>query len=338
MTYANPHAPEDAFLETFPGAMALDKGMRRGLIDRIALDGVVPVDALNLPAEAAFFPVLLERAGLVGRSGGALSLTDAFARVWPARRTALAHKLRFLKAVSVDLAMGMSDLVGDLPTFMKQAHTFDIFDYSHALKTDADALARTQIWCDYVAVLTETEAPEITAAIDLDPGARVLEVGGNVGVLASAIMTAFGAEVMVLDLPGVCELGKRRNVERASGARPTFVAGDARQGEWDELPGAPWDAVLFKSVLHDWPEDQRGTLLDHALAALGPGGQVIIAERGPLEAAGPLPYWLSADLVFAPFYRSGEWYAAALRARGCEVRQFTPDLGLPFHITVGVKT
>jgi len=337
MTYRNPHAPEDDFLETFPGAMALDLGMRRGLIDRIALEGTVPIAALDLSEDATFFPVLLERAGIVSRADDALSLTAEFANIWPSRRTALAHKLRFLKAVSVDLAMGMSDLVGDLPKFMKQAHTFDIFDYSKALKTDAESIERTQIWCDYVAVLTETEASEINAALDLDPGARVLEIGGNVGVMASAMMTNFGVEVSVLDLPAVCILGERRNANRASGARPTFISGDARTGEWDELPGAPWDAILFKSVLHDWPEVEREKLLDHALAALPVGGQVIVAERGPLQGYGPLPFWLSADLVFAPFYREASWYKTALVNRGCDVVQSAPSLGLPFHITLGTK-
>lgn len=338
MTYRNPNAPEDAFLETFAGAMALELGMRRGLLDRIALDGAVPIDQVNLRVEAAFFPVLLQRAGIVEQVGDTLKLTAEFAEIWPHRRAALAHKLRFLKAVSVDLAMGMSDLVGDLPKFMKHAHTFDIFDYGKSMNTDPAALEATQIWCDYVAVLTETEAPEIVAALDLDPGARVLEIGGNVGVMGAAIMTAFGAEVTVLDLPAVCALGQRRNAERASGARPSFVTGDARDGEWDELPGAPWDAVMFKSVLHDWPEADRLKLLDHAVAALAPGGQVIVAERGPLQATGPLPFWLTADLVFAPFYQPAEWYADALSARGCNVVQSAPDLGLPFHITVGTQT
>lgn len=337
MTYRNPNAPEDAFLETFIGAMALDLALRRGLIDRIALDGSVALVALDIPVNAAFFPAVLERAGVVRQAGGDLFLSDSFAAIWPSRRTALAHKLRFLKATSVDLAMGMSDLVGDLPKFMQQAHTFDIFDYSKATEPGPEALERTQIWCDYVAVLTETEAPTIVAALDLDPGARVLEIGGNVGVMGGAMMTAFGVEVTVLDLPGVCTLGERRNVERASGARPVFVAGDARLGEWDELPGAPWDAVLFKSVLHDWPEDQRLQMLDHALAALGPGGQVIVAERGPVETTGPLPFWMSADLVFAPFYQPADWYARQLRARGCAATCAPLDLGLPFNLTVGVK-
>ena len=188
-----------------------------------------------------------------------------------------------------------------------------------------------------MAVLTETEAPEIVAGLDLDPGARVLEIGGNVGVMAEALMTAFGVEVTVLDLPGVCVLGERRNAHRASGARPVFVPGDAREGEWDELPGAPWDAVLFKSVLHDWPEAVRATLLDHAVAALRPGGQVIVAERGPLAPEGPLPFWLSADLVFAPFYSPADWYREAMAARGLKVSGFAPSVGLPFHVTVGTK-
>ena len=337
MTYRNPNAPEDDFLETFVGAMALDLAMRRGLIDRIALDGSVALATLDIPVNAAFFPAILQRAGVVHDVDGELHLTDAFASIWPARRTALAHKLRFLKATGVDLAMGMSDLVGDLPKFMQQAHTFDIFDYSKATEPGAQALERTQIWCDYVAVLTETEAPAIVAALDLDPGARVLEIGGNVGVMASALMTAFGVEVTVLDLPGVCTLGERRNAERASGARPIFVSGDARLGEWDELPGAPWDAVLFKSVLHDWPEEQRLQMLDHALTGLAPGGQVIVAERGQVETSGPLPFWMSADLVFAPFYQPARWYAEALAARGFSVTCTPLDLGLPFNLTVGVK-
>ncbi|WP_316014991.1 methyltransferase [Roseobacter sp. HKCCA0434] len=316
---------ETRFLETLPGSLALDHAMRSGLIDRLHLDGEIAV-----PDEPVLVRLLL-RAGVLAQVGGKLRLSEAFAPIWPARREALTHRLRFLKAAAVDLTMGLPALLDDRDDFMARSHTFGLFDYSQAEGTEPENLRATRFWCDYVATLTEEEAPAIVPRLDLDPGARVLEIGGNVGVMAAEVMQGTGASVHVLDLPAVCALGEERNAARPSGARPEFIAGDARAGGWDELPGAPFDAVLFKSVLHDWPEAAALELLDHATVA----PMVVIAERAPLPAQGDLPFWMSADLVFAPFYRAADFYATELMSRGYEVEATALALDWPFNLIVG---
>jgi hypothetical protein len=87
-----------------------------------------------------------------------------------------------------------------------------------------------------------------------------------------------------------------------------------RRGDWAALAGFAPDAVVFKSVLHDWPEDAAQSLLGHALAALAPGGQIVIAERDVFHGMTGGTAMDYANLVFAAFYRPLEVYQRMLRA------------------------
>jgi hypothetical protein len=317
--------PEDAFLDQFLGAMALDLALRQGVIDRM-LKG----EAMPQTKGGAILGQMLAASGVIADG----ALTPAFIAVMSQRRTILEQKLRFLCLAARDVVNGLDNLLGDLPTFMGQSETFALFRYDKAMQTDAAAIAATRPWVDYVTALSEAEAPVLVPHFPLDGASRLLEVGGNTGVIArEALRLHPDLQATVLDLPAVCEIGR----EIGAHARLGFVAGDARTPDWPQVKDRQPDAILFKSVLHDWPEHHANAMLDRAVAHLAPGGRLIVCERGAF-GSGAMPFSMTSNLVFAPFYRPPEFYHAAFKARGMtDLAQVDVDMDMRFHVISGVK-
>ena len=114
----------------------------------------------------------------------------------------------------------------------------------------------------------------------------------------------------------------------------SFVEGDARR---DPLP-AGMDVALFKSVLHDWPEDGARHLLDAAAKALKPGGQIVIFERLPFELERHLGYHEISNLMFLHHLRKPDFYRARLAATGFDiVAEAQIELDMPFFLLAGKK-
>nr|BAK00281.1 predicted protein [Hordeum vulgare subsp. vulgare] len=105
-------------------------------------------------------------------------------------------------------------------------------------------------------------------ARDVFRGVRsMVDVGGGTGAIAKAIATAFPqVECSVLDLPHVA-------AEAPADGEVRFIAGDM----FDYIP--PADAVLLKSVMHDWRDDECVKILrrcKEAIPSKEAGGKVII--------------------------------------------------------------
>lgn len=332
-------APEDAFLQDFIASSALALALKSGLVDKLVLG---PQSLASLAANAKLDPRgvellagLLQSANVVSVSEGALTLTPDFAAILP-RRAALERKLAFLDLAARDVLDRLPAMLFDTPAYVRSGRVFELFRYDRAATTGPDDLAATKRWLDYTTALTEHEAPLLAPLMDLGATTRLLEIGGNSGAFARALCAQNpGLAVTVLDLPAVCELGRRYLANVPEAARISFVAADARR---DPLP-AGHDAMSFKSVLHDWPEADMRHLVTRARDALPPGGRLLIAERGPFEpGAAPLPYAAAANLVFARFYRDPAVYAellAELGFAGVSVR--TVEIEMPFHVIAGQR-
>lgn len=310
--------PEDAFITQFLGAMALDHALRGGVIDALARGERVPPGTLA---------VLLRSAGVLDGD----SLSPDFAHMLSTRREILEQKLTFLRMVAADITLGLDDLLGNLPAFMAQSRTFGFFDYERALTTSPSAIAATRKWVDYVTALSRAEAPLLAPALPLNGATRLLEIGGNSGVMAKAVLDLSPQlQCVIMDLPSVCVIGSENPHPRL-----TFAPGDARKDPWPLVAGAAPDVILFKSVLHDWPEEDAHLMLARAAKHVAPGGQVIVCERGPI-ADGPMPFSMAANLVFAPFYRDPGFYLDAFASLGIGDAA-TSDIALEmvFHIISG---
>ena len=295
-------APEDAFLTTFIGSAALSLALRSGLVDKL---GQGPQQAAALAATAKLDPRGVDLLAGLLESAGVLTRQDGVLRLTPA--------------------------------YVGSGKVFELFRYDRAATTSPEDLAATQRWLDYTTALTEHEAPLLAPLMALETTARLLDVGGNSGAFVRALCAVNPAlKATVLDLPAVTELGRRYLAGSPEADRIDFVTADARR---DPLPPG-YDAISFKSVLHDWPEPDARQLVTRARDALPSGGRLFIVERGAFApGSAPLPYAAAANLVFARFYRPPSAYAELLGELGFgDISVQTVDIEMPFHVIAGRRS
>lgn len=301
----------DDCLGTFLGVVALDVAIGSGLIAALASD--VPATAPLLSETAPLVAILRLNCVLKPE---VLSLTERFASLWQEQSLQLRTRVGFLRRAATDVALNAEDLFYDTDSFMEKSSTFQFFDYEPATRDDTEARNHTQRWVDYVAALTDAEAPSLLDAISLPDKGLVLEIGGNAGAFARHLLVRYaGLSYAILDLSGVCALGRADPANAPFGDRLRFLPGDMRKMNWRlEAGGAP-DVIIFKSVLHDWPAEEAADLLARASRYVAPSGRIIILERGAYTSANlpDIPFSSCANLVFSPFYRAPDVYIEALR-------------------------
>jgi len=179
--------------------------------------------------------------------------------------------------------------------------------------------------------LTKYEAHACLDRHDFSRYRQLLDVGGNSGEFAAQICARhLQLQATVLDLPVVCQVGQAHLRGRPEAARIRFLAGDARTDPWPESI----DVITFKSVLHDWPDDEAMLLLTRARGALRPGGTLVIFERTRMPLAdGPLPYSATPMLLFARSFRDEAWYRSRFNELGfTNARTQHVTLDTPFMI------
>lgn len=326
----------DAVLGTELGARALERALSLGWIDHL-LEG--PVD--RLPDTGGLTPIglalllgQLKTSGVLERAES-IGLTAGFRRVLETRDL-LEARLWFLLAIAKDVHEHFPLLLENPGAFVQQAEVFRLFDYSRALTTAADDVSATARWVGYTTVLTRYEAPVLAMQLGLEASRSLLDVGGNSGEFAlHLVATQPHLTATVVDLPAVCELGERNILNRPGAGRVRFAPRDIRV---EPLPG-PADTVVFKSVLHDWPEDMASRFIGAAREALYPGGRLLIVERTPdLALDQPIPFAMLANLVFLPFFRPASAYGRLLEQQGFAVESVhRVKLDMPFQVIAARK-
>jgi SAM-dependent methyltransferase len=130
---------------------------------------------------------------------------------------------------------------------------------------------------------TSVFTPGLVAAYDLTGISRLMDVGGGFGELLAAILLAYPSmHGTVLDLPR-CEAGAlRRFAEAGVSDRSAFIAGDFFQS----VPGGA-DAIVLKSVIHDWNDRESLRILANCRRALPTGGRLLLMERVMPETIEP---------------------------------------------------
>jgi O-methyltransferase domain len=330
---------EDTFLRGFIGSQALAVALDKGLIDRLSERPLAAAEiesALGLDRRGTDILLgLLLGEGVVEEFAGAISLAPAFRAVL-SRREALEVKIKFLQLAARDVLDHFADLLFDLPTFMARARTFSLFRYDRCVDLTPANITFTRQWVTYTSMLTRYEAQSVLPHIDLGGRRQLLDIGGNSGEFALRLCRRHpDLRATIVDLPVVCAIGEEHVRTEPEAVRIRFVAADARR---NSLPGGH-DIVSFKSMLHDWPDGDAFGLLERAVAALDPGGLLIIFERSWIDArSGSLPYAMAANLVFAPFFRDPGFYVSALAKLGLTgVRVERILLEMPFHLILAVK-
>lgn len=317
-TAALPYLEVDRFLETMAGAHALATALELGVIDALAAAPVSPSElATGIAAEATGVHLLL---GLLSGIGVINAAADGTVRLSERFRAALIYrelleaKIDLLRIAVPDFLLGLTDLIQDERRFMAQSRMFRMFDYARASAPGPENIDWTRRWVRFTTALTRHEAEACLDRHDFSGYSRWLDVGGNSGEFAAQICARHPQlSATVFDLPAVCEVGAAHLRGRPEASRIRFIAGDARTDRWPEA----LDLVSFKSMLHDWPDEEATGFLTRARAALRPRGTLLIFERQRMPLAdGPLPYASIPMLLFARSFRDDGWYRSHLDGLG----------------------
>ena len=132
-----------------------------------------------------------------------------------------------------------------------------------------------KIFDQAMAEITGMVLPEVLAAYDFSGITRLMDVGGGCGQLLSAILNAYplmrGA---VFDLPRCAEAAKKQLSDARVSDRSEFIGGSF----FEAVPDGA-DAVVLKSVIHDWDDEQSCKILDNCRQALSTSGKLLLVER-----------------------------------------------------------
>lgn len=324
----------DRYIAGLVGARALKSAFELRLVDHLAEGGngteAALARALKIDTQGLRLLLgLLEASGVTEKSRGAVTLTPGFTEALR-YRDLLEAKLDFAGVVIDDFADGFTRLLRDPERFSGEARLYQLFDYRRCLHASHENWQRTRGWMRLTTALTRYEARACLSLVDLSPHRRLLDVGGNSGEFAlQACRRHPGLSATVVDLPVVCEIGLEHVMAEPEHERIGFLARDVRT---EALP-IGYDAISFKSMLHDWPERDALAFLEKAAAAVEPGGTLLIFERGPLELRTVPPFSDLPVLLFFRSYRPAGVYMRHLQALGLQdVRRQDITLDTPFYL------
>jgi hypothetical protein len=158
-----------------------------------------------------------------------------------------------------------------------------LFDTVHAGKNPTSAAEffknmtpeLAKIFDQAMAEITGMVIPEVLAGYDFSGITRMIDVGGGCGQLLSAILNAYplmrGA---VFDLPRCAEAAKKQLADAHVSDRSEFIGGSF----FEAVPDGA-DALVLKSVIHDWGDEQSFKILDNCRRALPISGRLLLVER-----------------------------------------------------------
>lgn len=330
----------DEFLRTLVDARALKTAFELGLVERLVEHRSGSVEALGRavgadPQGLRFLLDLLTANGVVEERGGDVRLSRRFLEALR-YRDLLETKLDFAGFTINDFADLFTALVRDSHGFADKANLFKLFDYRRCLEPSPENYAQTRAWMRFTSILTRYEARACLQLHEFGRYRRALDVGGNSGEFLLQLCRRNPAlHGTVFDLPLVCEVGMEHLLGEREHARIGFIKADVRS---DSLP-AGYDLITFKSMLHDWPQQEAQAFVAQAARALEPGGTLLIFERGPMRVreATP-PFSLLPTLLFFRSYRPAQEYVTQLQTLGLgDVTVREIDLDAPFYVVSASK-
>ncbi|KPK24431.1 MAG: hypothetical protein AMK69_16120 [Nitrospira bacterium SG8_3] len=296
----------DDFLKALVDARALASAFELGLIDYLVQNPRVPLDDLRSVLRSdeqglRFLLDLLRANQVIEEIGGQIRLTQSFIRALKFRDL-LEAKLEFANFVVSDVADHFTTLIHRPQQFSLDSRTFQLFCYGRSLEYSPENYELTKRWVRITTALTKYEAKVCMKYHDFSQYHRILDIGGNSGEFVLQVCKKYpNVYASVLDLPLVCQVGLEHVRSEPEADRIAFIKGDAQT---DELPKG-FDLITFKSMLHDWPEDEAKQFIERASQSLEPGGKLLIFERGPIEVGKtPLPYSMIPFLLFFRSFRS----------------------------------
>ena len=129
----------------------------------------------------------------------------------------------------------------------------------------------------------------VSRKVKLDAPQQLLDVAGGSGAFTISLCRKYPKlRATILDFPAVTEVARRYVGDAGLGERVSYLEDSALEADW---PGDQ-DIVLMSYLLSAVGREEVGMLMCKALAALRPGGQLVLHDfmldadhTGPLSAA-----------------------------------------------------
>ncbi len=152
-------------------------------------------------------------------------------------------------------------------------------------------------------------APKIAAQIDLHGTRTLLDLGGGPGTYAMAFLAKNpGLHATVCDRPAALDVAKEIASTHKAGARLSYLPLDLLT---EAIPDS-YDVIWYSNVLHIYAPKDNQALFRRALAALNPGGRLLIQDAFLHDRKGLFPEEASLFSVsMLLFTERGNTYSAA---------------------------
>ncbi len=156
---------------------------------------------------------------------------------------------------------------------------------------------------------TLNTAPKIAAQIDLRGARTLLDLGGGPGTYAMAFLAKNPMlRATVCDRPAALDVAKEIASTHKAGARLSYLPLDLLT---EAIPGS-YDVIWYSNVLHIYSPQDNQALFRRALAALNPGGRLLIQDAFLHDKDGLFPEEASLFAVsMLLFTERGNTYSAA---------------------------
>lgn len=328
----------DRFMATMLHAEALSAAFAIGLVDCLISQGpaspAVLTELLSVNQRGMDFLLdILFESGVVERQNDIYSLSSFFAEALRFREL-MEGKLALANFAAHDFLDGFVDLVARPDQFMQGSRFHRLFAYDRCSGTGEADRRVTARWMRITTLLTRYETAVCMDCHDFSDCRRMLDVGGNSGEFALHLCRQYpDMRATVFDLPLVCEVGRKHVATAPEADRIAFVTGDALT---DTFP-AGHDLLVFKSMLHDWPDDTVREFIKKAEGALVPEGRLLIFERAPMDVSRQkFSYAVLPFLIFFHSYRPAGTYVEFMKEAGfSEIAVSMIELEMPFMLITG---
>lgn len=261
-----PSAPVWGVIQGFGSYWALVAAVELGVFDALAEPSPCPALAARLEVSEVHLGQLLDALvtfGFLDQVVGVYELTETAERY-----------------LCTDGPASMAALIAVAPgpheNWTRLADTIRTGQVSTPIERDAAAF--------YGPLVTATFTTQLRAASRLGamvgwarrPGLRVLDLGAGRAPWAIAVLSqSSGSTAVVNDLPGVIELAGESLAAHGVADRATLRPGDFH--EIDVEPGG-YDVVVLGHLCRTEGEERARRLIDRGVAALAPGGQLVLAD------------------------------------------------------------
>lgn len=152
-------------------------------------------------------------------------------------------------------------------------------------------------------------APKIAAQVDLRGAATLLDLGGGPGTYAMAFLAKNPRlRATVGDRPAALDVAKEIAATHRAGNRLSYLPIDLTK---EPIPGT-YDVIWYSNVLHIYSPETNRAVFRRALAALNPGGRLLIQDAFLHDREGLFPEEASLfGMAMLLFTEEGDTYTAA---------------------------